>query len=522
MAVRSTYNVIVPLSHTGESAMSQYAIFNLMSGTLDVIDEQVASTLKSMDVATAPGTLPVSNLTKRSKGHALAQVKSSAEPRLPTAVLNYLDQRGYLFDSGEDEHLRSRILHEELLTFHRKIARQPLVIIPSYNCDLKCPYCWQRLYHLDSEVMSEEMVEHFFKVLPTFMDDPTNPERIDFTIFGGEPLQDVSPLKERVIGIVDRAKDAGYSVGVISNGVGLAAYAKAFKGKVGVCQITIDGPEHIHKARRPLPHNGDSFTPMVEGINRALDAGIQINVRVNTDESNLYTLPELVDFAKTQGWLTNDKLSFHLAPVKNHNPRKESNSESELLMKVLDFVAKDERMKAFDLSGFSGMKYFDGFKRSGLFSLHRFFNCEAQINFFSFDLHGDVYTCWDASGQKNLAVGRFTPEPVLFSAKMAQWRTRSSLDVSTCGGCTASPHCGGGCQFLALEHNDTFLASQCESVTAGYVHSITANSEWILERATAGDHSVGLVTGERVVQAVTKPFGLADMANNTLRTIGCG
>jgi hypothetical protein len=59
-------------------------------------------------------------------------------------------------------------------------------------------------------------------------------------------------------------------------------------------------------------------------------------------------------------------------------------------------------------------------------------------------------------------------------------------------------------------------------VTAGYVHSITANSDWILERAVAGDHAVGLVTGERVVQAVTKPFGLADMANNTLRTIGCG
>jgi hypothetical protein len=201
MSVRSTYNVIVPLSsNNDEAAVSQYAIFNLMSGTLDVIDEKVATTLKSMDVATSGAYLPVSNLTKRA--NANKQQKLVGEPPgLPTEVLNYLDQRGYLFDSGEDEHLRSRILHEELLQFHRKIARQPLVIIPSYNCDLKCPYCWQRLYHLDSEVMSEEMVDHFFKVLPTFMDDPTNPERIDFTIFGGEPLQDVEPLKERVFGI---------------------------------------------------------------------------------------------------------------------------------------------------------------------------------------------------------------------------------------------------------------------------------------------------------------------------------
>lgn len=514
MSVQSTYNVLVPLPplQHGDSDGSQYhALFNTLAGSIDVVDGDVARAVQ------ACGPAPQHSLIQIGAGNRAR----SALAELPDDVLDYLDQRGYLFASHEEERSQAQLLYDEMLRFHRQVVRQPMVVIPSYNCDLKCPYCWQRLYHLDSPVMSEEMAEHLFEVIPSFV-EVERADRVDLIIFGGEPLQDVAPLRERVLHLLALGHEKGYSTKIISNGVGLAANVPYLEGKVEVIQITIDGPADIHRRRRPLPGGRDSFTPMAEGISKAVAAGIAINVRVNTDETNLPRLPELADFAQQQGWLDTGKVRFHLAPVKNHNPRKETNSEAELLKKVLALVEQDDRMRIYDLGGFPGIKYFQGFKDSGLFSLHRFFNCEAQINFYGFDLKGDVYACWDAAGLQHLAVGRFHPEVEMDPAQLARWRKRTSLDIESCQGCSSSPHCGGGCQFLAFEHKDTFMTSSCDSMMEGYVQSILNHSGWLVERATSGDHAVGFITRSGVVNRVERPFGIIDASTDPANLpIGC-
>lgn len=505
MYVQSTYNVMVPLP------LGYHALFNTLAGSIDVVDGDVARAVQAL----GPSELGLVRI-----GGALGR-RARELSILPDEVVGYLDRRGYLFESGEEERNQSRLLHEEMLRFHRQVVRQPLVVVPSYNCDLACPYCWQRLYDLDSPVMSEGMADHLLTVIPAFL-EVDDPKRVDLIIFGGEPLQDVPALRARVLQLLALAHGMGFSTKIISNGVGLAAAVPHLEGKVEVIQITIDGPSDVHRRRRPLPKGRDSFAPMVEGITKAVAAGIAINVRVNTDQSNLPRLPELSDFAREQGWLDSGRVRFHLAPVKNHNPRKGTNSEAELLKSVLELVERDPRMEIYDLTGFPGIKYFKGFKDSGLFSLHRFFNCEAQINFYAFDLLGDVYACWDAAGLKHLAVGRFHPEVELDPARLNLWRKRTSLDIEGCQGCSSSPHCGGGCQFLAYEHKDTFQASSCDSMMEGYVQSILAHADWLIERARTGDHAVGLITREGVVTKVDRPFGIVDASTDPADLpIGC-
>jgi uncharacterized protein len=400
------------------------------------------------------------------------------------------------------------MLYTELLDMHRKITRQPIIVIPTYRCDLKCGYCWQRLYHMDSPVMSDEVMEGLFDSIPYVLErEPEN--GVDFVIFGGEPLQEWPALRERVSAIIDGALELGWEPRIISNGVGLASAVPMLAGRVALVQVTIDGPQELHRRRRPLP-GGDSFTPMVEGVTRALEAGIRVNIRINTDTKNLPTLPELSDFVREQGWLESKLIAFHIAPVKNHNPRKTIDPESELLKEVLALAARDSRMSIYKLDGFAGLKYFDSFKATGLFPLHRFFNCEAQINFFAFDLHGDVYSCWDAAGIKDMAVGRFHPNLQMYPEKLALWRHRNAMDIGGCTDCVAQPTCGGGCQFLAMEHEGTFQASNCDSLLEGWVQSIQANSGWLLERARTGDHAVGLVTAGGVINEVRGEFGILD------------
>lgn len=505
MAVQSAYNVLVPLQTEGAP---YFALFNTLAGSIDILDQSVADGLKTLSGAGSQQLIQI----VRSKTPA-------APPPLDADVMSYLDARGYLFESQDEERVQARLLYDEMLKFHREVVRQPLAIIPSYNCDLKCPYCWQRLYDMDSPIMSAETAERLFEALPQITGrSPDQP--VDLAIFGGEPLQDVPELRERVLHLLDLSNVAGFSTKIISNGVGLAAAAPHIVGKVESVQVTIDGPADIHRRRRPLPH-GDSFTAMVAGVDAALEHGIPIHVRVNVDLNNLPRLPELVDFARDRGWTDTGLVDFHLAPVKNHNPRKETNSESSLLDEVLALGDRCEQMAAFDMTGFPGIKYFQGFQESGLLSLHRFFNCEAQINFFCFDLHGDIYACWDAAGIKDLSVGRFAPEVEMYESRLNQWRKRTTLDIGGCQGCNSQPHCGGGCQFLALEHTKSFFSPNCDSMLEGYIRSIERNAAWLLERAVAGDHAVGLVTREGVVTPVEREFGLADVGKVSL-AVNCG
>ncbi len=506
MVVPSKYNVFVPVDDRDE----HFALFNLLAGSIDVVDRELRDALRSIQPAPAPpGLLHIQGL----RGTPRPDAATASHPltHCPGDVLDYLDRRGFLFDSWEQERIQSRMLYQELLDMHRRITRQPIVVIPTYRCDLKCAYCWQRLYHMDSPVMTEEVMEQMFAAIPYVLErEPEN--GVDFVIFGGEPLQEWPALRERVSAIIDGARDQGYEPRVISNGVGLASAVPMLAGRVGLVQVTIDGPPALHRQRRPLP-GGDSFEPMVEGVTRALEAGIRINVRVNTDARNLPTLPVLSDFVREQGWLDSKLIHFHIAPVKNHNPHKSIDPESELLKAVLELARRDARMSIYDLDGFAGLKYFDSFKATGLFPLHRFFNCEAQINFFAFDLHGDVYSCWDAAGIKDLAVGRFHPTIQMYPEKLALWRHRNAMDIPGCTDCVAQPTCGGGCQFLAMEHEGTFQASNCDSLLEGWIQSIQANAAWLLERARLGDHAVGLVTANGVINEVRGEFGILDAGN---------
>ena len=494
MQVQSAYNVLVPLETSNTAGL--YALFNTFAGSIDLIDQSIVDGLKSL----------------QRSGSRLIQLRTAAsyEGRcsLSAPVLDYLDARGYLFGSLDEERIHARFVYEEMLQLHRQIAGQPLAIVPTYNCDLKCPYCWQRLYGMDSPIISEEMVDSAFAAIAQLV-EPQPHQPVDLAIFGGEPLQDIPELRDRVLQICDRSKSAGYSVMAMSNGVGLAKAAPYLAGKIDQIQVTIDGPAEIHRRRRPLP-KGDSFTAMVEGVDKALELGIQIKVRVNVDLANLPRLPEIIDLAREHGWLDTGKIDFFAAPVKNHNPNKTINPESELLEEVLKQVDRDERMSVFDLTGFSGIKYFQGFKDSGMFSLHRFFNCEAQINFWLFDVHGDIYACWEAAGTPDLAVGRFHPEVEVHDSKLQVWRARTTLDIASCGGCTSQPHCGGGCQFHALEHGGSVLSSSCDSLMEGYTLSIQRHADWLMERALKGDHAVGLVTADGVRTPVTRQWGLLE------------
>ena len=407
-------------------------------------------------------------------------------------LIKKLDENGFLFGSKDEEIEKSRILYEESLRFHREISRQKVVLVPSYNCNLNCTYCWQRFHKLNSPMIKPEVLEAAFKSLPEILKN-SDKSKIDIILFGGEPLQDEPEYFEMVEHMLRLVQKNNYSLKIITNGVSLKEYCSIIRDKVSMVQVTLDGPKEIHNSRRILL-NGDSFNAVKGGINEALKLGIKINLRVNVDEDNINYLPALADFIIQQRWHENHNFKCLLAPVKCHDcSKRDKVSENEIMNIILSYQKNGSLKEVFDLSGFAGIKYFNNFLETGELPFHRFFSCEAHINLYALDLYGNIYCCYDACGLPQFSVGKFYPNVQLNLDKVRLWRERSALDIPKCRKCVVAPHCGGGCQFLAFEKYGDFLSPICESIEQAYCLSFKDNTNLIKDLVKNTKYNIKII-----------------------------
>ena len=76
--------------------------------------------------------------------------------------------------------------------------------------------------------------------------------------------------------------------------------------------MTLDGTADVHDRRRPLKGGGSTFDRISTGIDRALEAGLPINLRVVVDRDNLANLPDMARYAIGKGWTTHPNLKTQL------------------------------------------------------------------------------------------------------------------------------------------------------------------------------------------------------------------
>lgn len=486
--ISSHYNIFIPLFNSYQG--TTFLLFNSLSGSIDLIDDKIHQVL--INLASEDESL-------------CKKYAENIRQFLDVEVIQYLDRRGYLFtNEKEEEHFD--LLYKTFLDFHRQNYPQSIVVIPTYHCNLQCSYCWQRLHNMDSGVITTEMINSLFLSLPNIIEN-INGKKAEVVVFGGEPLMDYQNLAEKVTLILTKSKEYGFATKIITNGTGLADSIENNYQFIDLIQVTVDGPPEVHNLRRPLP-SADSFKLILNGVDKALKYGKLINLRVNVDFENLSSLPVLAEILKDRGWLDTELLNVHIAPTKNHRINESSTNQGNLLKRILDFRAENEIMKIFNLDGFAGYKYIEGFKDTGLLPLHRFFHCEAQTNFWAFDLRGDIYVCWDAAGIPELSIGKFSPEVMIDKDKLSIWRNHSSLNSKKCRKCKVAPNCGGGCLFMSIEKSDGFSSNYCDSLLADYYQAIKVNLDWFTKHAELGDHAVGLVVSDRVISEINLEYGL--------------
>ena len=395
-------------------------------------------------------------------------------------TLEMLQSRGFLTKRTYQQELAFFKQLVELKT-KRATRHMPLYLfMPTYSCNLRCPYCFQDHMRTDPNfnhlltLMDKPTVDRIFDAMPEiernhgYTDEDTGKRQISF--FGGEPL--LKENRQIIEYIMDKAKKLGpVDFSAISNATDLHHY-KDLLGEEGIAeiQITLDGTPQEHDKRRVYPDGSGSFDIIAKNITMALDQGARVSVRLNIDHNNINELPELASIITHQGWTKYTNFRSYLAPIfAGDNEASKSSCmttrQLDIAMKALHqqypitklFKVDADAMRQKAKNIFSSPQK----ETSGMQTQY----CGAHNRMYIFDAFADIYACWEKTGDKNIRIGTVNKYTGLQLDKSQEehWRSRTVASNKVCAQCRYAMHCGGGCAIIAESKTGMLHSNHCDS-----------------------------------------------------------
>ena len=365
--------------------------------------------------------------------------------------IEYLVNRGYLFDSSEDE---DKMLQDLIERDDREEYPCDFLLYPTFYCNLRCVYCFQNENSppVTYAMISKDYVDKVFEAIEIISQKRKIESRPLLYLFGGEPLLQGKRARDIIQYILSLAYQKDLRTGIITNGSNLGYYAEILKRfKVEFVQVTMDGPKHIHDQRRKYASGRGTFDDIMHGIASILDSDVKILLRVNLDSQNIDSLPEFAEFIIEAGWYTDNVVVF-VGPYRDMLSRSYQYQlpEHVMLEKIFSFYQQDPQTKIIKLVGWPGVDYILYFLHTRRLPSPRVSYCISNYGRFGFDAEGHVYACGTAAGKSKYAIGTFYPKLKLDQDKVHIWRRRRFTDIPECLHCKAALLCGGGCLLQSL------------------------------------------------------------------------
>lgn len=446
------------------------------TGAFDKVSKDVATYLRSRELRSAPKPL---------YGAWTPEKPLEGPIEAPSdEILGILRRRGYLTRMGYEK--EETLLERIALKMHEVRSRVPnYIFMPTYSCNLRCAYCFQdhmrtdpRYRHL-LRLMSLEMVDRVFKGIfgieaaHGISDDSEFRRNIGF--YGGEPfLKDNFRVVEHII---NKALSLGPATfWAVSNATELDAYRPLLsRDKLSNIQVTIDGTPGEHNRRRIYEDGSGSFERIARNISMALDMGVSISIRLNIDRRNVGTLPELAEIFASRGWTSYPNFGVYTAAVRSYSNKKdvsECMGSWELDKELARLQTENAAMSIFaapddEIKQQSRRIFRDG--GNTVPTLRESF-CSAHSGMYIFDPFGDIYACWEKTGDPSIRVGHVQDDGTLEmnSGVSNLWRSRTVASNPVCGKCRYALHCGGGCAVLAHRNTGDYHTNFCDSFSSRF------------------------------------------------------
>lgn len=380
---------------------------------------------------------------------------------------DYFLERGYIFESAAQEW---DVVQKKYLEFMEEYEKTPTQIIfsTSFTCNFACVYCFQEEYLNGSKLINKEIIDHFFAYInKKFSTEIVQPY---ITLFGGEPLLGGEGYKHSLLYFLEQAKKFGYPIAIITNGYELINYLPEFQ-RIGVnikeIQVTIDGDQKNHDARRITKTGKPSFERIMDGIDRALKTGYRINLRSIIDKRNMQSLPMLAQYVKDRGFLNYPPTLFETTLGRNYELHtcQQTDKLYDRYNMWVDFFELAQQypiLKEYHKPQFHGMRYL---KENQDLPFPIFDGCPAGKKEWAFDVNGFIYGCTASVGVEKFRLGSFIdPSYPVNEKQIEEWRTRDVLTIPECNSCPISLSCGGGCGVLAYNTHQKIHSTNCRPV----------------------------------------------------------
>ncbi|WP_026478700.1 radical SAM/SPASM domain-containing protein [Alkaliphilus transvaalensis] len=401
-------------------------LINSLTGTMDEIDAPIYETL--------------------SKWQACEEIVT--ENDLEAELLSNLQSRGYLVNSHEEEvGIKNEIL-KVLRNQHlqRQKDQRAITFVMTYNCNFRCPYCFEGEAYIKKEIITPEQIDAALKLAGEGVKE--------ICVFGGEPLlPKTRPVLEYLF---NKAPDKTYQI--FTNGYYLTEFLDLLL-TINISQvlITLDGSEETHNSRRVLANGKPTFKKIIDGVEKCLESGINIRIRMNLDKSNyeggINLREELLE--RFSGY--KDNLSFELTTLIGDSQKERIDILTEIYHSDITYSYEDrEKINDFITKKNSLLDHLVyGRKVNPLYSY-----CYAHVDGMVFDPYGVIYPCLGCVGKEHFSIGKYHP---FIELKENSIHNRNIEKISECRDCTYSLLCGGGCP-LKLADSDDFFKPVCYSV----------------------------------------------------------
>jgi uncharacterized protein len=430
---KSSYVIDVKL----DSEADKYMLVHGYTGAIDVVSENVVAYLDSVGKQQPDG----------------AQVSE--------ATLEALKARGYLTVKTEEEEVEHVRKLANLLHQKDKILHKSFVFLVAYDCNFRCPYCYESKVLKDSrqwsrKVFTKEMVDKAYDAISKIGGD----KRLHYSqivLYGGEPL--LARNREIVKYIVNKGKDLGYRFMAITNGYDLDAFEDLLTtDKLSSLQITVDGSKEIHDQRRIHYQTKTSFDKIISNIALALERDVEITVRVNNDANNFNELSKIEQLFRDLGYYGKGNLRIHSARLFDYK----YNNRRLSFLNQLEYNKLHKEIAYKYPCTVSGIaqtlcRAVTDKKRINLSSTY----CSAQTGSHIFDPFGDIYGCWEDVGNVENIIGHY--DPVEWTEIKELWHYQNIAVSFDCVRCKYAFFCRGGCIAHEKHKRGVFGPGFCNS-----------------------------------------------------------
>lgn len=428
-------------------------LFNGFTGTIDEVSPDLGALL---------------SVSSRDDGPISREIMAN----MSDSVIAFLKKRGHItplshFDEIEKFGQYVDKLHKALYGYSD--SEGSLMLVPSYDCNLRCSYCYQGMLRCGHErkikhIMTVPQVDRLFQnLLNQLFPKVSSLSKVSINLYGGEPfLLSSRKVLERAIHYTTKYQ---MKVSAISNATQLHKMPHLFGNRVGLVnnvQISFDGDKECHDVSRTDHLKTRTFDRILENIHLMLNKRVRIGVRVNISKESVRTLPLLIERLKSEDILGNPLVRVYAWVIHSHyNQVKDDKLLSPL--ELADYMAENQITIETPV-GRRERRLQPIFEAKTGIPLRRISFCmKTMRNAYVYDLYDNIYSCYEEAGHIERKIGCVDSDgQIIIDDAYQTFLKRHVASIESCKCCSLALTCGGGCPFAAEQKCGTIYAPDCD------------------------------------------------------------